>query len=72
MNDTLKGISSNIKIISKNDLIKLINNQGEYRKFYVEFSKGVTINFKHIRPRKRKGDSIPQITTTKGCLLEFD
>lgn len=62
----------NIHLISKKDLIKLINNQGEYRKFYVELGEDVRINFKHIRPRKRKGDKIPSLSITRGTTLSFD
>ena len=62
----------NIHLISKKDLIKLINNQGEYRKFYVELGEDVRINFKHIRPRKRKGDKIPCFSIIKGGVLSFD
>ena len=62
----------NIHLISKKDLIKLINNQGEYRKFYVELGEDVRINFKHIRPRKRKGDKIACLSITRGTTLSFD
>jgi hypothetical protein len=62
----------NLHLISKNDLIKLINNQGEYRKFYVELGEDVRINFKHIRPRKRKGDKIPSFSVKEGGILTFD
>ncbi len=65
-------MEKNIQLISKHDLIKLINNQGEFRKFYVELGENVTINFKHIRPRKRKGDRIPTFTITEGCVLNFE
>jgi hypothetical protein len=60
-------------LISKADLIKLINNQGEYMKFYVMLSNEVSINFKHIRPRKRKGDTIPPVSfERKKSIITFD
>lgn len=60
-------------LISKADLIKLINNQGEYMKFYVMLSNEVSINFKHIRPRKRKGDLIPPVSfERKKSIITFD
>ena len=65
-------MEKNIQLISKNDLIKLINNQGEFRKFYVELGQDVSINFKHISPRKRKGDKLPTFTISDGCVLNFD
>lgn len=66
-------IDGNTYLISKNDLIKLINNQGEYRKFYVELGEHTKINFKHIRPRKRKSDKIPQFSVTnKDVIVTFD
>jgi len=66
-------MEDNTYLISKHDLIKLINNQGDYRKFYVELGEHVKINFKHIRPRKRKGDKIPQFTVTnEEVVINFD
>ena len=62
----------NIYLIGKKELLTLIENQGDYRKFYVELGQNVTINFKHIRPRKRKGDKIPALTLSEGGTLSFD
>ena len=65
-------MKENEYLISKGDLIKLINNQGNFRKFYVTLGENVTINFKHIRPRKRKGDSVEQFSVREGCVVKFD
>lgn len=64
---------TNTYLISKPDLIRLIQNQGDYRKFYVELGDRVKINFKHIRPRKRKYDKIPQFhVTNEQVVINFD
>lgn len=66
-------MNSKHHLINRNDLIKLINNQGSHMKFYVELAHSVSINFKHIRPRKRKGDKIPAITFEKTpSIITFD
>ena len=59
-------------LIGRDDLIKLLENQGDYQKFYIEVTDAVTINFKHIRPRNRKGDKIPQFHVHPGKTLYFN
>jgi hypothetical protein len=59
-------------LIGREDLIKLVENQGEHKKFYIEVCDEVSINFKHIRPRNRKGDSVRQFHLAKGRKLFFD
>lgn len=64
--------SSNLYLIGKKELLRLVENQGDYRQFYVELGDNVRINFKHIRPRKRKGEKIPALTVSEGGTLNFD
>jgi len=66
-------MDTNIHLISRNELIRLILNQGEFRKFYVILGEDVLINFKHIRPRKRKGDKVDKFhITNEGIIINFD
>ena len=59
-------------LISRDDLIKLVLNQGQYKKFYIEVCDEVYINFKHIRPRNRKGDKIRQFHQDVGKTIYFN
>lgn len=59
-------------LITREDLVKLVLNQGEYKKFYIEVGDEVVINFKHIRPRNRKGDKIRQYHQGVGTTLYFN
>jgi len=59
-------------LIGKDDLIKLVENQGNYQKFYIEVADEVTINFKHIRPRNRKADKIRQFHALPGKTIYFN
>lgn len=61
--------------MTQNQLITLIKNQGQYKKWFVELaSDQVVINAKHIRPRKRKGDLVKKgITCIRhNVVLSFD
>lgn len=64
----------NLVTMTQKQLITLIQNQGQYKKFFVELGENVTINCKHIRPRKRKGDKMPKgITCVRhNVVVNFD
>jgi len=64
----------NLITMTQKQLITLIKNQGDYKKFFVELGDNVVINAKHIRPRKRKGDLLPKgITQIRhNVVLNFD
>tara|TARA_B110000902_G_scaffold251735_1_gene312358 strand:+ start:598 stop:792 length:195 start_codon:yes stop_codon:yes gene_type:complete len=59
-------------LIGRDDLIKLLGNQGEHKQFYIEVGDNVVINFKHIRPRNRKRDRIRPFHQDSGTTLYFD
>lgn len=64
----------NLVRMTQKQLITLIKNQGQYKSFFVELGDNVVINCKHIRPRKRKGDKIPQGITRiqHNVVVNFD
>lgn len=67
-------MESNTHLITPSQLKTLIDNQGKFKKFYVELGENVRINFKNIRPRKRKSDKLPNgiIVIRKNVVLDFD
>lgn len=64
----------NLITMSQKQLITFIQNQGDYKQFFVELGDSVVINCKHIRPRKRKADKLPKgITCVRhNVVVNFD
>ena len=67
-------MSRNLVQITAKQLKTLIDNSGQYKKFYVELGHdSVYVNFKHIRPRKIKKNELKELSVVREPVkLQFD